>query len=399
MSENAGVERSASDCFISYTRDDNRDLFGVVDRIRNDLAGMYAADTGRTLRVFLDRESMGWGDDWRQRIRQAVESATALIPVVTMRYFTSTACSEELLLFYNSAKQLGVTELILPIVIAGAEHIRADDPREEVRIIESRNYENLREAWLAGYDSSQWRTAMARLAQKLEVALGSAETELARREQAPVIAAARREGDDQGLSDGDGNNPGGQAPPGGNPPTQGGGSPTREVDALEIQRRMEEMTSKLEALQADLQEFADLATATLGETDLGSLSPAQQRAVFIRLAEAIGPVSKRLGAQGQLLKNEVAEIDADLRALVEEAEAIGQEYIDPRAMLGDISSLEGVGETVVVMNELVSGLKIAALMNVSLRRALRPAIEGIQAINVAAATVQSWASLGLQPDS
>jgi hypothetical protein len=36
-----------------------------------------------------------------------------------------------------------------------------------------------------------------------------------------------------------------------------------------------------------------------------------------------------------------------------------------------------------------------ALMNVSLRRALRPAIDGIQAINVAAATVQGWATLGM----
>jgi hypothetical protein len=34
-------------------------------------------------------------------------------------------------------------------------------------------------------------------------------------------------------------------------------------------------------------------------------------------------------------------------------------------------------------------------MNVSLRRALRPAIDGIQAINVAAATVQGWATLGM----
>lgn len=134
------IPESVTDCFLSYKREDNEDLGGVVDRIRADLSGWYAAHTGKSLRVFIDRESIGWGEDWRQKIRESVERATVFVPAVSMRYFTSQNRREELMSFYNNAEQLGVTELLLPIVLMGEDQIRADDPREEVRLIERVNH-------------------------------------------------------------------------------------------------------------------------------------------------------------------------------------------------------------------------------------------------------------------
>jgi hypothetical protein len=151
------TEPNPSQGFLSYVRNDNRDFNEVVDRLKADIGGRFHAQTGRALNLFVDRDSIGWGEDWRQRIRESVQVATVFIPVVTMRYFTSDGCREELLLFHSNAKQLGVTDLILPIILAGADQLSADDEREEVQLIESLNYKSIESAWVAGYDSPEWR--------------------------------------------------------------------------------------------------------------------------------------------------------------------------------------------------------------------------------------------------
>ncbi|HEX3825979.1 MAG TPA: TIR domain-containing protein [Sporichthyaceae bacterium] len=145
-----GADVGANRGFISYTRDDNDDFNRVVGELKRTLAGRFHAHTGRQLQFFVDRDSIGWGQDWRQRIRESVQAATVFIPVVTMRYFSSEMCREELLLFHSNARQLGVTELILPVTLAGADQITADHALEEVRLIESLNYKNIESAWEAG---------------------------------------------------------------------------------------------------------------------------------------------------------------------------------------------------------------------------------------------------------
>ncbi len=76
---------------------------------------------------------------------------------MTMRYFNSDACRGELLAFHSNAKQMGVTDLLLPIILTGANQITADDQREEVRLIEALNHKNIEQAWIAGYDFPEWR--------------------------------------------------------------------------------------------------------------------------------------------------------------------------------------------------------------------------------------------------
>jgi hypothetical protein len=264
----------------------------------------------------------------------------------------------------------------LPIVITGADNIRADDPREEVRIIEARNYENLQSAWLAGYDSAEWRTAMFTMAQKLDASLIGAEARLASREQGP-------QEDDDGSSIGE-------------PPEIPGGS-GGEVDALQLQERMEEFAAQLGRIQGVLERFAEIATSELGgNVDFSNLPRKQQMTTLIRLSEAIGPVSQELGEEGRNLKDEAVSLDAELRSFFEELKGISSDLVDPQALVGDASTFSGIAEVMSAMNQLVDMLKVAALMNVSLRRALRPAIDGIRSINMAASIFQSWSNLGDQ---
>ena len=152
--------------FISYRRDDNADFFGVVDKVRTMLSALVEAKTSMRLSLFIDHEGIGWGEDWRAAIDGAVRNATLFIPVITMRYFDSEICRDELAAYYAAARDAGVAELVLPIVLFGAGEIRDDHPRLEVQVLSRLNYEPIEEAWKAGYRSSQWRQAMVRCAER-----------------------------------------------------------------------------------------------------------------------------------------------------------------------------------------------------------------------------------------
>lgn len=78
----------------------------------------------------MDRESIGWGEDWRTRIQDGINAAMVFIPVISMNYFyESSSCREELTAFYAKANELGPTQLILPLIILGRDLIteRSDD--------------------------------------------------------------------------------------------------------------------------------------------------------------------------------------------------------------------------------------------------------------------------------
>src|SRR3546814_1176065 len=108
MPSEAGV---AAKGFMSYVRRDNEVHNEVVDELKHVLEGRFHAATGRELEIFVDRDSIGWGADWRASIRESVQTATFFIPVITMRYFESEACREELLAFHEYTRDRKSTRL------------------------------------------------------------------------------------------------------------------------------------------------------------------------------------------------------------------------------------------------------------------------------------------------
>lgn len=351
-------------CFISYKHSDDADLGGVIDRFQRDLGAYYAAMTGKSLLIFMDRHSIGWGDDWREKIRASVQGATIFIPMVTMRYFDSEACSEELLTFHSNARQLGVTQLILPVVVLGAEMIRPDDPREEVRLIERLQYEPLTDAWLAGYESAEWRTTIMRLVRRLDNALSSAEAALAAATTEVDLTPIEVE-DDEGA------------------------------DFMALQAEAEELTGHLAAALESLRLFVETASEMFSG-NLDGLTPGQMNARLMAAATRLRPVSVKTEETGNALLTATARFDADLRATVQELQDIGHSSADSLAdsLIGPAAELEELSGSLDQMDEMMSVLKTASLMNSTLRKSLRPGIGGVQAIRTAFATVTSWSQLG-----
>ena len=342
--------------FISYRRIDNEDFGGVVDRLASDVRAMYAAKTGGDLELFVDRESIGWGEDWREAIRTSVEQATVFLPVITQRYFQSIKCCEELQAFYQNADILGVTDLLLPVVLIGASSLSADDPREEVRIIERLHYESIEAAWLAGYDSPEWRRTIGRLADRLIEALGRAQGHLESVEGARV--------DDE---------------------------PTAETDVVDMMESLSRIQPKLQAALDSSQRFADASSKAFSQ-NLAGLPPERMRPQLLRIANTLRTPSLDLERSATDAYREVSRFDAMLRGMLAalSGTAIRTQLTEPLAKLGDPASFEG---SLTTMREAATVMRTLGALSVSIRRSVAPAVTGINAFVQTLETVRNWAGL------
>lgn len=349
--------------FLSYTRADNADYLGVVDRLSSELAGRFEATTGRPLEVFVDRDAIGWGEEWRTAIRESVRAATFFLPVITMRYFRSDACREELLAFHENAKQLGVTELLMPIVLAGSEGITAEDDRPEVQLIESLNYKNIQSAWLAGYESPEWRQSIDWMVNQLATAIRDAEDELDSRAAGPKGALE---------------------------PTEG-----RPGDLVALTTGFDDLKPLIEAVMSDMVSFGEAAQGSINGQNFKGLPTNEQRAKFLGIARALTEPSSKLMRSATALEVRATETDAELRAIVEELRTIdataAEEQVESlKSTMSGMQELKGV---VAQMNEFVQMMRFAAVADVGLRKALEPAIKGITSVSNSLEVFDAWRSL------
>jgi len=361
--------------FASYTRVDNETFGGVVDRLHKDLCGTYEAMTGKQILLFLDRESIGWGEDWRQKIHESVESATVFIPIVTMRYFNSQMCMEELLTFHAAAKRLGVTELILPIVLFGAEQIRDDDPRPEVQLIARLNYRNIEAAWTAGYDSAEWRTFVADRARDLDRALQRAESVLASEEKSAaarvtVTAATGQSSGTATLSKAE-----------------------EDLPTFDLEDMTDRM-SLVEPLTTRAVSELEFIGSLIGEFSTEGITSQAAKVRAIRLADQLSEPATRIEQTGSELEEVMFGLDSEVRALVSELSSI--DLPEARKQLIDLLTsfqsvdMEDVGSQI---QQAIEMIRLVTIGNMTMRRALGPATRGFRSMKNAVGVFSGWQAL------
>lgn len=88
-----------------------------------------SAQTGEPFEIWQNRISIQWGEQWKQRIREGIETATVLIPVITPSWFNSATCREEFEAFREVEKHRGRRDLILPLIYIATPQLKdATDP-------------------------------------------------------------------------------------------------------------------------------------------------------------------------------------------------------------------------------------------------------------------------------
>ncbi|MDX3368495.1 MULTISPECIES: toll/interleukin-1 receptor domain-containing protein [unclassified Streptomyces] len=359
----------ANRLFISYAHADN-DLFGdAVRAFAESLRGFYAAKTGNDLSVFFDRESIGWGDDWRSQIDGELENASIFMPVITMQYFNRPACRDELNAFNQSAKRLGAQYLILPVVIAGASFIRTDHPIPEVATIEALQYRNLEEAFLAGQGTAEWRRALSALTDELISLISRAE------QAAPALPQ-------RGQHDADANDP-----------LDDDGDSDFLSDMAEMDQLTSVMTREVEQVQADLQVWSDVVKENASRIKPG-LTAQQMRAASIVVANELKGPSQGLHDSGVQFAETVEKADAVMNSFKEHISRLpDQEQRDSlRGLVIPVQDSTDLRNVVSNMAGLLDSMASVEVMSAPLRKSLKPARIGITKIQDAVRIVDRWLS-------
>jgi TIR domain len=126
--------------FWSYAHDDDQLDNGAILRLADAIANEFALLTGKPLKLFVDRNSIEWGDAWRERINSALAQTTFFIAAITPRYFQQAECRRELLEFAAKASSLGVEQLLLPILYVKPPDFSENTSDEAVALVARTQY-------------------------------------------------------------------------------------------------------------------------------------------------------------------------------------------------------------------------------------------------------------------
>jgi hypothetical protein len=170
--------------FWSYVHDDDQAEGGRIGRLAKDVSAQFEMLTGEPLVLFFDKNVLEWGDKWREIIDSNLASIAFFIPVLTPRYFLSAECRRELQVFARKATNLGIKELILPLLYVTVPPLTSDAGNDDlVTLVRTFQWEDWREVRFAELSSEAYRRAVSRLAERLVDANRQAE----RSEVAPTV--------------------------------------------------------------------------------------------------------------------------------------------------------------------------------------------------------------------
>jgi parallel beta-helix repeat protein len=169
--------------FMSYARFDDQHHDGLLSQFRERLAAEVRAQTGQEFAIFQDRSDIAWGQNWQERIDEALDAVTLLLVIITPRLFRSTPCRAEFERFLNRERELARTDLILPVYYIGAREM--DDPAvratdEMATTLASRQLADWRELRFEPFTSPLVLKSVAQLASRMRDTFWHAPTAPAR---------------------------------------------------------------------------------------------------------------------------------------------------------------------------------------------------------------------------
>ena len=181
--------------FMSYARFDDQHDGGQLSQFRKRLEAEVQAQTGEEFAIFQDRNDIAWGQNWKQRIEEALDGVTLLLVIITPSLFRSRECLAEVKRFLDRERTLGRTDLILPVYYIGAREMKKDPLAQErdelTRVLASRQFADWRKLRFEPLDSPPARKAVEQLAIQIRDTL-SRRVSLPPEGLRPPEAASRR---------------------------------------------------------------------------------------------------------------------------------------------------------------------------------------------------------------
>lgn len=171
--------------FMSYVNENDRHDNGWMTQFRERLSGEVWLHTGEPFDIFQDRKDIAWGQQWQERINDALDATLFLIPILTPAFFKSAACRDELERFLKREETLGRSDLVLPVYYVNCPVLQDKAKREQdelAKTIAARQYADWRELRFEEFTSAQLRKALAKMAQQIMEALERSQAEASRKQ-------------------------------------------------------------------------------------------------------------------------------------------------------------------------------------------------------------------------
>lgn len=358
--------------FWSYVRQDDEGDHGRIVALADDLREQFRLLTAEKLELFVDRESIQWGEAWKERIDTAIAGTTFFIAVITPSYFRSAECRRELLKFAREAERLGLGQLLMSVYWVRVSELD-DNPEESsdeaVRFVAKYNLEDLREARLEDRDSAAYRKAVAKLAEELVKQAESVRDV----EDVPTPLAEAGVPEQPEVDDGPGIIDRLAATEYAMP---------KAVELLqEISQRMEEINEKLEHASADFE-----AANKRGQGMKAALS------VTNRLAHELSEPATGIAAAGEEYGRVLADVDSGVSARFELLDMSEELTSDDKQFLQElIGSNTAAIQGQEGLEALLAAAEPVATFSRSLRRPIDEMRRGLRGVIDGNAVVADWA--------
>lgn len=382
--------------FISYAKEDDA-AFLFADPLKSTLKQLISGLSGRTAEVFLDRDDIPLGENWKERLENGIRRSLVLVAVYTGNYPRREACREEFFLFLEQSKELDVQSLLIPVVWLGFDSLLPEGEDEISDYVRTHQAADFKEAWVEGTSSAPFRANILKIAERILQVNAQVEETLAAKELDTVepTGANRPDSETADVI----NDLLNRAPDRDNSTI--GGANDNSIDneedddgLLEINEKittnLEVMTHEANALGEAMSEFSNLPVPPSGE------SPAVATKYMIRAANAIKQPSMDIDKHGSNLFEATRRCDASLRRLVRVADSSGSDEIKEnlRRSLGpNMASLSDLSVVDSQLTNLLEKMRIPEALSASFRKAVRPARRGVTSVRDALALISDWPSL------
>jgi hypothetical protein len=363
---------ASSQGFWSYVRRDDEAEGGRIAQLARDVAAQFEMISGDPLELFLDRDAIKWGEDWQAQIDANLVSVAFFIPVLTPRYFLSPACRRELQFFARKASDLGLKDLILPLVYVDVDALSQDSPTDDlISLVKTFQWEDWRDLRFTDPASEAYRRGVARLAVRLVDA--NRHAEVTSQDRTETVAKETSDDDDAGFID----------------------LVASSEEALpKLVETLDQLRKEIEFVGKTMQE----STAEVQGSDKAGLGFGARRALLQKLAGRLSPCVERIFLLGNDYTSHLHEVDRGFRVIIERAPAEIRDQPESKVALcvffGAVEGMsraahEGLQQTQVM----VEATKKIEGISRDLRPILRRLREGLTTMVEARSITDEWAQL------
>jgi TIR domain len=311
--------------FVSYTHEDDLASYGRIAKISADIRQTYKSLSGLEVELFFDKESIGLGEDWRDRIQAGLVDATILLAFISPLYLASAPCREELQEFISVLSDTNSQKLIIPVLFTdrGSIEERFRDDKLWAKIV-TLKYLPISELRTSDPGSGKWMEQVVKVAERMMQTLPIRDASV----PPPRTADSADEVDSSDADD------------------------DSELGVLEQMARFEDLlpsvTENITGIGADLGELNErvvAATPLMGAAKTSN----EKLAVANSLAADLTPIVDRISVAARDYQSGIEGIDSGVRIIFKTLRATprnewdtdSQEFVKSVEELGD-RSLEGI---------------------------------------------------------